>query len=175
MPEKRTFKGSAPRSIPDVRTLRGAALALLSRRDYTTLELRNNLSDRGYSADDIDQLISGLTASGVLNDQRVAAAHVRTASRVKSRGRLRIARELSARGLSRAIIDEALAAVEKPDELAAIRKILDRKRWPAKPTIADRRRMYQHLLRRGFPSDAIQKALGRGRFDEDWEVWPRKL
>jgi len=142
--------------------LRGAALGLLSRRDYTTSELRKKLLDREYEAEAIDVLIQDLTASRLLDDRRVAASHVRTATAIKGRGKLRVARELAARGLSKDIVSQALAAIEKPDEAAAIRKILARKKWPPDPSLADRRRMFQHLLRRGFPADAIGKALGRG-------------
>ena len=142
--------------------MRGAALGLLSRRDYTTSELRKKLLDREYEAEAIDVLIQDLTASRLLDDRRVAASHVRTATAIKGRGKLRVARELAARGLSKDIVSQALAAIEKPDEAAAIRKILARKKWPPDPSLADRRRMFQHLLRRGFPADAIGKALGRG-------------
>jgi len=140
--------------------LRGTALTLLSRRDYTSSELRKKLLERDHDADAVNTLIQDLTTSRLLDDRRVAASHVRTAAAIKGRGRLRIARELAARGLPKDIVSEALGAVEKQDEAAAIRKILTRKRWPAEPSLADRRRMFQHLLRRGFPSDAIGKALG---------------
>jgi regulatory protein len=146
--------------------LRGAAITLLSRRDYSTFELRKKLLDRGYPAADIDALIPGLTSSRALDDRRVAASHVRTAAAIKGRGRLRIARELAARGLPKDIVSEALTPIEKQDEAAAIRKILTRKKWPANPSLADRRRMFQHLMRRGFPADAIGRALGRSSSDE---------
>lgn len=139
-----------------------AALGLLGRRDYTTTELRAKLADRGYPIEDITKALQDLTAEGLLDDRRVAEAHVRTASRVKGRGRLRIRRELEARGVDRALVNELLANLPAEDEGAAIERVLSRKRWPARPTIADRRRMFQHLLRRGFPADAIAKALGKG-------------
>ena len=153
-------------SVPS--TPRSAALALLSRRDYTSTELESRLIDKGFDQDAARAAIADLRARRIVDDARVAAAHVRTAGRVKGRGRLRIARELKARGLSRDMVDEALRAVEPGDELAAIRKILDRKRWPAHPTRAERQKMYRHLMGRGFPSDLISKALG-GRFDNDEE------
>ena len=102
-----------------------------------------------------------------MNDQRVAAAHVRTASAIKGRGRHRVARELEARGVAKAIIEDAVSSLAGADEAAAIRRILARKRWPARPTLAERRRMYQHLLRRGFPSDSIRRALGPGGWEPD--------
>ena len=154
-------------SLASARKLRNAALTLLSRRDYSSSELRKKLVDRGFQDVEIASVMTDLTASGLLDDRRVAAAHVRTAARVKSRGRLRIARELLARGISREIIAEALASVEKSDELAVIRRILQRKRWPAEPTLADRRRMFQHLLRRGFAAESIRQCLTGGRSQDD--------
>jgi SOS response regulatory protein OraA/RecX len=38
--------------------------------------------------------------------------------------------------------------------------VLQRKRVPAKLDQAARRRIFQHLMRRGFSADAISKALG---------------
>ena len=159
--------GRSPRSSASVHsTARSAALALLSRRDYTSIELESRLIDKGFDQDAARAAIADLRTRGVVDDARVAAAHVRTAGRVKGRGRMRIARELTARGLSRDMVDEALRAVDPADELASIRKILDRKRWPAHPTRAERQKMYRHLMGRGFPSDLISKALG-SRVEDD--------
>ena len=48
-------------------------------------------------------MIAAFVADGTLDDRRAGAAHVRTASRVKGRGRLRIRRELEARGIDRTL------------------------------------------------------------------------
>ena len=147
--------------------MRNDALTLLSRRDYTTHELHRKLADRGFDDAAIGPVIEELTATRVLDDRRVAAAHVRTATGIKGRGRIRVARELGARGVSESLIEEVLGAVETRDEAAALKKILVRKKWPARPTLAERRRMFQHLMRRGFPVDAITRALGRNVDDDD--------
>lgn len=142
------------------------ALRLLSRRDYTEAELRTKLEERGYPQDPLDDTIRQLTERGALNDPRVAAAHARTSAIVKGRGRHRVLRELQARGLSRDVIDEAMASLPAGSEAKAIRRILERKHWPARPSLQLRRRMFQHLLRRGFPADAIRRALGSGVEDD---------
>ena len=74
---------------------------LLARRDYTSAELSTRLTDRGYAPEDVADALTYLIANGSVNDARVAAAHVRTSTRVKGRGRLRVKGELMARGLSR--------------------------------------------------------------------------
>lgn len=155
------FNASAPR------TARAAALALVSRRDYTAAELEQKLTDKDYDADAIADAIATLRDRRFLDDARVAAAHVRTATAIKGRGRVRIARELAARGLSAEVIDDALQAIEPQAELTSIRKILTRKRWSPRASMADRQRLYRHLLARGFPADLIGKALGRRHDDDD--------
>jgi SOS response regulatory protein OraA/RecX len=91
---------------------------------------------------------------------------VRTAARVKGRGRIRISRELASRGLDREAVNDAMRELDPADEASAIKRILIRKRWPAKPSLAERQKMFRHLLGRGFTSDAISRALGRDSEEE---------
>ncbi len=141
------------------------ALRLLSRRDFTTAELREELLARDFPSDEIQEAIVRLRDERLLDDRRVAAAHVRTASRVKHRGRRRIQMELEARGIDRALVRELLAELPADAELEAIRALLQRRPLPPRPTPAERRRLYQQLLRRGFSADLIARVLG-GRIDE---------
>src|ERR1700719_1561148 len=112
------------------------------------------------------EAIRRLTADRLLDDRRADGQHARTASRIKGRGRLRILRELEARGLDRAIAQEAVSALPDADEAAALTRLLARKRLPHPLPAADRRRLFEQLLRRGFPTEVIRKAL-RTRGDED--------
>lgn len=166
----RSAPGSEPASAP-ARSARAAALALVSRRDFTAAELESRLKEKGYDADAIADALADLRAGRFIDDRRVAAAHVRTAAVIKGRGRVRIARELTARGVSRDLIEDALGGVNPAGELASMRRILARKRWPEHPTMAQRQRMFRHLLGRGFPADLISKALG-GRRDDDPDEEP---
>jgi SOS response regulatory protein OraA/RecX len=94
---------------------------------------------------------------------------VRTAGRVKGRGRLRILRELQARGIDRDLARELVGEVGTDDEADRIARILLRRRVPRRPKPEERRKIFQHLLRRGFPSDAISKALRKYRDDVEQE------
>jgi regulatory protein len=145
---------------------RGAALSLLGRRDYTVRELRDRLAERGYGAPEIDTTIAELCSAGLLDDRRVAAAHLRTAARVKGRGRVRIAHELAARGVAADVVDEAVSALSDAEEASAIERLLVRRRLPPRPSMPERRKLFQQLLRRGFRADVIAKVL-RIRQDED--------
>lgn len=139
--------------------VRGAALALLGRRDYTTAELRERLIEREHPPAEVDAVIAALIEDRTINDRRVAASHVRVSSQIKGRGRLRIRQELAARGIDRHLADELIAELPPEDEAASIAKFLSRKRFPAKPTAAERQKIFQQLLRKGFTSEAISRAL----------------
>ena len=141
-----------------------AALRLLGRREYTTAELTRKLIDRGYEPEVVAATLTALRADRSLDDARAAASHVRMASRIKGRGRHRIKRELEARGVPAAIAKAALDELPREDESAQLTRILARKRPAGTLTPADRRRLFQQLLRRGFDADAISKAL---RMDQD--------
>jgi regulatory protein len=150
------------------------ALRWLGRRDYTTAELRARLVARGGPDAPVDAVLTALAEQGLVDDRRAAASHVRLAARVKLRGRARVARELAARGLDREIIDEAVAAIPATDEADAIAQVLARKRLPPRLDAPARRRLVQHLLRRGFSADGIRRALavhpGAGDDDDETHV-----
>jgi len=146
---------------------RAAALRLLTRRDYTAKELRTRLLDRDLPEDEVASVVDALTAQGLVNDRRVAESFVRAASAIKGRGRLRISRELEQRGVDRALVREAVAALPVEDEAATLRKIIERKRLPARLNPAEHRRVFGQLLRRGFSADLIAKALKTRTVDDE--------
>ena len=147
-------------------SVRAQAVRWLSRRDYTTAEIRAKLVEQEFDPAEVDAAISALIQEGLLNDQRVASAHARTASQIKHRGRLRVRRELEACGIDRALVAQVLAELPDADEAAAIEKFLLRKRLPQTLDPAARRRLFGQLLRRGFSVDAISRALRRHGPDE---------
>lgn len=148
--------GDAP---PPPGTARLAAICLLGRRDYTVAELRQRLLAKGYVDTDVDAALDQLRAEGLQDDRRVAAAHVRTATRLKGRGPLRIKYELQARGVAPDAIDDSTSAVSEEDVREAIERLIARQRLPHPLSREDRQRLFQRLIRRGFPADAVLAAL----------------
>jgi regulatory protein len=145
---------AAPASSP-----RATALRLLGRRDYTTAELRSRLLDRGFTVAAVDATLSALSAERLVDDRRTALAHIRTGSQIKGRGRLRLRRELQARGVDADLSEALLADLDEADEIETAIRVLERKHVPGRLTMDARRRIFQQLLRRGFPSHVIAQAL----------------
>jgi regulatory protein len=138
---------------------RVAALRLLTRRDYTAVELRAKLLAKDHPEPDVVSAIASLMHDGLVDDRRVAVSFVRVASTLKGRGRHRIERELEHRGVDKAIIREALATLPAAGEAAAIRRFLERKKLPARLSPAEHRRLFGQLMRRGFSADLIAKVI----------------
>jgi regulatory protein len=151
----------------------GDALKLLGRRDLSVAGLRDRLAERDHPAEEIDGAISRLLETGALNDGRLARAYIRTASQVKGRGRLRIARELQGLGITREVATEALAEVfADTDERALIERAIQKKLrgGPRPKTVQERARLYQFLMRQGFTPTGVSAAmrrLGMGTADSD--------
>ena len=96
----------------------------------------------------------------------MAGAYVRTALKIKGRGRLRIQRELQMMGIGKEIAAAALAeAFGEVDERSLITKALDKKLRPPKKisTPAEYARIFQFLMRQGFSPATVTAVLRRHR------------
>jgi regulatory protein len=138
------------------------ALHLLARRALTVSECRRRLLDRSHPAAEIDAAVAHLLETGGLDDSKLARAQARTALETKGRGRLRVLRELVARGVSNDVAAEAIGEVfGEQDERALVQRALQKKlRGRARPaTRADYARLYQYLMRQGFTPSVVSAVL----------------
>jgi regulatory protein len=137
-------------------------LRLLARRELSVAGLRARLEDREHPPGDIEAAIAHLLETGALDDMRVAKAYARTSSKVKGRGRLRVARELQVMGIAKDVAAEALGEVfGDVDERSLIARALQKK-LRGRTKITDRAeyaRLYQYLMRQGFSPAAVTAAL----------------
>jgi regulatory protein len=148
---------------------RDAALASLARRALTRKELASRLARKGYSAEEVAKTLDALEKSGLVDDARAAESHA-AGRAARGLGRRRIASELVARGVPEAERAAALAGLDPEDEKARLSAALA-KRARALPAgltgEARSRRLFAHLVRRGFAPDAVLEALGRKGDDGD--------
>jgi regulatory protein len=141
-----------------------AAVALLSRRDFASTELRARLEQRGFEAAVVTAALAQLVEEHVLDDARFARHSVASHAE-RGRGPLRIAADLKGRGLGAELIDSALDS--GPDWYALASEVRARKFGPEIPTAwAEKGRQSRFLQYRGFSSDHIRGALGPS-FDPD--------
>ena len=140
---------------------REAALAHLSRRAHGRRELERKLLRKGFEAAEVGRVLDRLTAAGLVDDAATSDALARSRTG-RGMGKNRIASELRSRGLSRENIDRAVAAIPEADQREALRKAFEKKSrtLPAGLTPAARsKKLFDHLVRRGFQAGAVLEAL----------------
>ncbi|QHS10098.1 regulatory protein RecX [Sinimarinibacterium sp. NLF-5-8] len=149
------------KSKPDatVQDGRNAALRLLAQREHGAAELASKLTQRGFSADLVDEVINELRAHDLQSDARYAEMIVRNRI-AQGRGLLRIRNELEQARVSGAAISAALADVEV-DWQEQIEAVYACKFTGAPGSAADWQKRYRFLLQRGFAGEAIRKVLGK--------------
>ena len=134
---------------------------MLGRRENTRAQLRRKLLQRKFDAADVDRVLDDLVAAGFLDDARAARTLTRHATHIKGQGRLRIARELAARGVDPDIVAETLdAGIDPADEAQRLATALERR--SRGKDLSDRKessKVWQALVRQGFSPDAVTKAL----------------
>jgi regulatory protein len=112
----------------------------------------------------VNQTIERLVTAGYLDDRKFCESFIQSRLQHKAQGRARIAQELRTRGLNPKLVREELEkAYPAEAELDPLHQALERKFRSLAPPMDAKKlsKLYNHLLRRGFPSEAIRLALRR--------------
>ena len=137
---------------------------MLAFRARSIAELRRQLLRKDEPTADVDAAIARLIDQGLLDDGDFARQFARAKIVGAGASRLRIAQELSRKGVSREVTDVALTELREDDGLdpsASIHRVAQKK-WRSLAKLDDvtaRRRLYAFLARRGFNPDEIRGAM----------------
>jgi regulatory protein len=158
--------GFSPRKVATENELYASALRALARRAHSIDEMRRYLGRRAEGPAQVSAVIARLCQEHYLDDARYAVEYARHHATARRQGRLRILRELRARGVSDGDIEAALVSVfAETDETALLRARL-RRRLAQSPGALDERKtrsLYRSLIRAGFSSDIIRGELRQSR------------
>ncbi len=158
-----------------------AALNFLSYRPRTGREVRRKLAERGFSEGTIQAAMERLGAVGLVDDEAFIGAFVRDRIAHRPMGVRRMAQELYIKGVPREValpVIERVLATEETSERALAERVVAKRlrappRSPAELAIF-RRRLRDHLVRRGFDLAVVQgvleAAFTAGGAIEDGEV-----
>ena len=152
------------------------ALNLLARRAFAEGELNQRIRRVGYRPLTADMVCHKLKSVGVLDDADFARQWVE-AQLSRGIGGMRIARELSMKGVSREEAEAALSEADTEAELAAAVELAERGLRRAK-TGEDPRKAWQRVLaqlaRRGYDYETSRKALNLAREALGREAYDRE-
>lgn len=158
-------------SIDDPAVVLEAAARFLEARSRSVAEVRRRLGRAGYRSELIDEAITRLTELRMLDDEAFGRAWVESRDRARPRGEMALRRELSLKGVDRAVVDDLLderrsaAVAADPDagsvDLVAAQRLLARHER-ALARVADprqrRQRAYALLARNGFDPSTCREA-----------------
>jgi regulatory protein len=158
----RKFRKSEPRKSETEEELYAAAIRALMRRAFSVSEMRKKLEAKAENVALVGPVLAKLREKKYLDDTRYAKEFARTRSSQRTQGKFRIVRELRGRGISDANIEAACdEAFAENSEADLVKKRLARKLKLIRGPLDERKRasIYGSLLRSGFSSDLIRKAM----------------
>lgn len=133
-------------------------LKLLSKRDYTTAEIKKKLSMRDIPDMEQEEIVGFLEKKGFIDDYRYANNFVTAHT---SRGDVRIKYELLRKGISSEIISQALSNIDKDVLLDRAKKVAEsylskgNRNGISKEDL--RNKIFAKLARQGFNYETIRQ------------------
>ena len=150
-----------------VRRARDAALKYLGVRAHTVRELREKLLRKRFPETVVVRVIEELENLRLLDDDQFARTWVETRQRTRPVGSARLEEELRRKGIDETVIarvlEEFRETLDTPDEAVSL---LRRQKWryAGLEEKKAKRRMWGFLARRGYPQEAMRRAI-----DKVWE------
>ena len=151
--------------MPDPEAFKKAknqALKYLSYRDRSKWEITQYLQKKQHSHLVIQQTLEYLENLDYVDDQRFALQWGQFSINKKKLGRNRLYLELLNKGIDRETLENILSTLYENNLEIQLAKECASKKWESlKGVEADKkkRRLFQHLKRRGFPTDIIYQSL----------------
>ncbi|MBN1459554.1 MAG: regulatory protein RecX [Armatimonadetes bacterium] len=151
-------KSNAKRPL-DADAAREKCLRLLSRRARSEAELRDRLREAGCAEPVAEQVLAGLAATGLIDDEEFARAWVMSRKARGGSGRRKLSWELLRKGVSRELIERVLA--EEIDDETERRQAaaLARTRLRNRAGAHDMIRLRRYLLGRGYGFETVDSVL----------------
>jgi regulatory protein len=172
MPRIRDWPEDSDRSredrAPTPARLYSEAVRALGRREMTSRQLREKLTEKGGRRADVEDVLSRLIEEGSLDDRRAARAYTYTAFRIRKHARARIIEELGARGIPGDMAREAVEEVCGPEvEAHRLEQAVIHALRGTRPEHRDQdaRRLFAAFVRQGYDPDDVRQALARAGVD----------
>jgi regulatory protein len=142
------------------------ALRFLSHRSRTCAEVRRRLEREGLARGVVERVLTRLEETDLLDDDRYCAAFVRDRLALRPTGLRVLLEELYRRGIPRERALPIVQAVLREEGVTEdhLLTAAAEKRARALRSLAPataRRRLFDHLVRRGFPLDDVRLCVER--------------
>ena len=151
MPENTLFKTALSKSM-----------ALCSRREFCSYDIRNKLHSWNISSEDADRIITILTAENFINEPRYAVSFVKDKFNYNKWGKVKMASQLKAKGISSGNIKTAFREIDDETYMRMIKNLLTshRRTIKAKNQYDLKAKLLRYGLSKGFESHILYDILG---------------
>ncbi len=132
------------------------AFGLLARKSYSVLMLQKKLSEREYSPDSAERVLSLLCDLGYLNDEEYARSFIHDAVVLRKKGKRLVMQELSQKGISRELGERLWEEQEVPEDL--LTELIEKRLTdPTDPKCV--KRTFDYCIRRGYGYSEVSQAM----------------
>jgi regulatory protein len=138
------------------RSINEVAIAALSRREHSVLEMRRKLKNKGFEDDEISTAIIRLIDNNLLSEERFTESYINMRKR-RGYGPVRIAQELSQRGVTEEDFTDYLDRNNPQWRLVMREQYIKKYGQKLAVEYAEKARRAKYLQSRGFPLDWIFK------------------
>lgn len=161
--------GTAGELAPELRLQLAldVAYAYLAKRDRTVEEVRRRLEEREIAPATVTEALAELRDAGLLDDARYAVRFSEDRRKLDAWGAERIARKLTAVGVSEEHIDAAVRLQEGEDEFGAALAALRRRYAEPLADARERDRALGYLVRKGYPLEIAYEAIRAHAREDD--------
>lgn len=143
-------------------SLKSRAVAYLSRREHSRLELQRKLAKFSDDVDEINKVLDELAAGNWQSDARYAYAYANRNS--SKHGMLRILNDLRSQGINESCINDIRNNLEDSEYQRAL-SVWQRKFDQIADDPKQYAKQYRFMLGRGFSNNCIHKILSGKDFD----------
>ncbi|MFH1144045.1 MAG: regulatory protein RecX [Candidatus Eisenbacteria bacterium] len=157
----RTRDGAGRAGESSAARLQRDAIRYLRVRERSRREVAEYLERRGHSPGEITQAMQALAESGFIDDRRFAEMYLRDRRRLHPLSRALAIRQLRAKGVETALIEEALACSDPPWEDGELAREALARRWSRWPAPRRAERAARFLRARGFGPGTIRAAIAQ--------------
>lgn len=135
---------------------------LCSKAEYCTSDIRRKaLKDLEGDADAADIVVASLVEDRYIDDARYASAYAREKATIQGWGPVKIRFQLRGKGISDAVISEALAEIEPAKAEDKLERVLTAKARTLQGDPQFRLKLLKFGLTRGYNYDEVEAAVSK--------------
>jgi regulatory protein len=137
------------------------AMALCSRREYCTDDIRNKLNSWGLDSEASDKIIRILITENYINETRYANAFVRDKFNFNKWGRIKISVYLKKRKIPSHLINSALKGIDDELYIKTLKELVSshRKNIRARNNYELKAKLLRYGLAKGYESNLLYDVL----------------